>query len=283
MSLFYQQQTFICHLINLCKECNAIALSIYNDYLENDIDITYKEDDSPLTQADLEVNRHICNELNKLEIHSGKNILIISEENKKDLYENRRNYDWVWLIDPIDGTKEFIHKNGQFTVNIGLCYKGEPVFGIVGIPVLHEIYYGCNGRGSYKIKESTLEEIPIRVSSFDYTHSKLNIVCSKSHINKQTKDYLKQFKHPNIKSYGSSIKILKVAEGSADIYPRIGLTSEWDTCASHAILIFAGGKMVNYNSGETIQYNKENLLNPYFICYGQCDTIPPNRFILNNK
>lgn len=266
--MFYQNNNFINKLVDICKKSNEIALKIYDNYVSNGINITYKNDNSPLTEADLRVNEYICEELNKMNNIFNKNILIISEENKNRPYNERSKFDWVWLIDPIDGTKEFLKKNGQFTVNIGLCFKGDPVFGVVGIPVEHCIYYGCKNIGSYKLNTKNNNSVKIKCSKFSMNNSDLRIVCSSSHMNKDTEKYISNFKNPKLKSAGSSIKLLKVAEGEADIYPRIAPTSEWDTCASHAVVLYSGGNVVQYNSTKNVKYNKENLLNPYFICMG---------------
>jgi 3'(2'), 5'-bisphosphate nucleotidase len=267
--MFYQGKNFKNQLIEICEHSNKIALDIYNKYLQDGTDITYKQDNSPLTIADLTVNKYVCKQLESLSKQYKQNIIIISEENKNLSFQERKAYDWVWLVDPIDGTKEFIKKNGQFTVNIGLCYKGSPVLGVVGIPVEHLIYYGCQGFGSFKLDTNTGNLKEISVSKFNLSDENLRLVCSSSHMNDATEKYVKQFKNPILKSAGSSIKLLRVAEGGADIYPRIAPTSEWDTCASHAVLLFAGGKIFQYENEKEVIYNKKNLLNPYFVCMGK--------------
>ena len=267
--MFYQEINFRNKLVKICEHSNKIALDIYNKYLQDGTEITYKQDDSPLTIADLKVNKYICNQLKLLSKQYKQDILIISEENKNLSFDERHKYDWVWLVDPIDGTKEFIKKNGQFTVNIGLCYKGSPVLGVVGIPVERLIYHGCKGFGSFKLDMESNISNKISVSRFNLSDENLRLVCSSSHMNDSTERYVKQFKAPVLKSAGSSIKLLRVAEGDADIYPRIAPTSEWDTCASHAVLIYAGGKIFQYENDKEVTYNKENLLNPYFVCMGK--------------
>jgi len=268
--MFYQGKNFKKQLIEICEQSNKIALDIYSSYLQDGTDIMYKDDNSPLTIADLTVNKYICTQLESLSNQYKHHIIIISEENKNLSYQERKLYDWAWLVDPIDGTKEFIKKNGQFTVNIGLCYKGSPVLGVVGIPVDNLIYIGCKGFGSSKLNTKTGNLKEISVSRFNLSDEHIRIVCSSSHMNEDTEKYVNQFKNPILKSAGSSIKLLRVAEGEADIYPRIAPTSEWDTCASHAVLIYAGGKIFQYNNEKEVTYNKENLLNPYFVCMGQC-------------
>lgn len=257
---FYQKKEFIINFINLMEECHKIILNIY----DNNISVEYKGDNSPLTEADKKCNINICNYLEKLNKELNMDILIISEENKNLDYEERKKYEWVWLVDPLDGTKEFIKQNGQFTVNIGLCYNGEPVFGIVGTPVGGDIYYGIKGIGSFKYGGGILSEIRVNKKSLE--DENLKIVASSSHLNEETKEFIKKYKNPELINVGSSIKLLWIAEGRADIYPRIAPTMEWDTCASHAVVKYAGGKVLIYKSKDELKYNKENLLNDYFVC-----------------
>ena len=265
MNLFYQKKNFLNGLIELIKNCNKTILNIYN----KDFEINYKDDNSPLTNADLESNKLICDYLNllnkNLKEEINENFCIISEENKNDHYSIRKNIKYTWLVDPIDGTKEFLKKNGQFTVNIGLCRNGVPIFGIVSIPVSGEIYYGIEGIGSFKIDKDITTKLEIE--SKDLTKEGLNIVSSSSHMNENTKKYIEQFKNPNLVNIGSSIKLLYIAEGKADLYPRYALTSEWDTCAAHSVVKYAGGKVLNITDDKELVYNKENILNPYFIVF----------------
>ena len=264
--MFYQKKDFIVSFINLIKECNKIVLNIY----ESDFSVIIKSDNSPLTIADKKCNQHICNFLKK----RYNDILIISEENKEISFIDRKKHEFCWLIDPIDGTKEFIKKNGQFTINIGLCRNGIPVFGIVSIPVADEIYYGVEGIGSFKSINDKI--IPLKILEKDLTKKGLNIIASSSHLNKDTQEFIELFNHPNIVNVGSSIKLLWIAEGKADIYPRLSPTSEWDTCAAHAIVKYAGGKVIKcmeivhnfYDKNyDELEYNKENIINPSFLVY----------------
>jgi len=254
--MFYKNEIFIQGFIKLIEECNEIVLNIY----KTDFNVINKEDESPLTLADKKCNDHICDYLKNIKINNSG---IISEEIKNDSYDKRKDLEWVWLIDPLDGTKEFVKKNGQFTVNIGLCNYGIPVFGIVSIPVSGEIYYGVKDVGSFKLINNKL--IKLQIEQKDLSKDGIKIVASASHLNEETKKYINKFKNPVIVNTGSSIKLLWVAENKADIYPRIAPTSEWDTCAAHAVVKYAGGKVLQYNSKDEVIYNKENLLNPYFI------------------
>jgi len=242
------------------KEINAIAkeagkaiLAVY----KKDFDVNYKEDSSPLTKADLKANEIICSNLQKLY----PNIPIISEENKKTSYEERKNWEYLWLVDPLDGTKEFVKKNGEFTVNIALIHKDTPVLGVVYAPVLDLIYYAKKGEGAYK----NSQKLPLCQERKTY-----KIVTSKSHLNKETKEFVDSVKTDKPKesvSIGSSLKLCLIAEGSADIYPRLGSTMEWDTAAAHAIALESGKKVLRFEDKKPVVYNKENLLNPWFIAY----------------
>jgi len=264
MVKFYQKSNFLQNFIQLIKECDQKILDIYS----KDFDIEYKKDESPLTIADKVSNNHICDFLQKinteLEQETNEKFLIISEENKTIDYELRKKYDYCWLVDPIDGTKEFIKKNGEFTVNIGLIYKGVPIFGIVSIPVQGCCYYGIEGMGSFKLdKDNNKQKLCIDPKKMNNEHIK--IVASKSHLNSGTKEFIEAYPKYELVSIGSSIKLLYIAESIAHLYPRIAPTYEWDTCAAHAVVKYAGGIVKKFQSEDELIYNKESLLNPYFI------------------
>lgn len=238
-------------LLDIAKKAGNKILEIY----EQDFEINLKEDNSPLTTADKAANEIIAKELNK----NFPNIPIISEEIKNQDYEARKEWGEFFLVDPLDGTKEFIKKNGEFTVNIAYCKNNKVKAGVVHIPVAN-VYYYSNGTNSYKkVKEDTFE---IKCQP---EHNPLRVVASKSHFSDETKNYIEKLnKKYELVSIGSSIKICLVAEGTADIYPRLGPTMEWDTAAAHAIIKTAGGNILGLNNKE-LEYNKEDLLNPYFI------------------
>ena len=266
---FYNKISFINSMIICIKKCNKFVLEIYN----KDFSVEFKDDKSPLTLADKECNKIICKFLENINKSLNLNIGIISEESKNDSYLNRSKLEYVWLVDPIDGTKEFVKKNGQFTVNIGLARYGVPVFGIVSIPVSGEIFYGGKNMGSFKIDKFNNKK-RLFIKKKNYNTNGVNVVASLSHINDKTKKFISQFNQPNIVSTGSSIKLLLVAENKADIYPRIAPTSEWDICAAHSIVKYAGGKVMIYNKdvkfynlNNEVKYNKENLLNPHFVVF----------------
>ena len=233
---------------------------------EKDFEIEYKDDKSPLTQADSAANKIIFEGLEKYQKP------ILSEEGKEIPYEERKNWTLFWMIDPLDGTKEFIKKNGEFTINIALINKNTPIFGVVYAPATNEIYF-TDENSAYKanldIKEKEFElknlnKLPLKKENNNFT-----IVASKSHLNDETKEFIEsldtQGKEKEFISKGSSLKLCMVAEGKADVYPRLAPTMEWDTAAADAIVRKAGKKAYKYESNDWIEYNKNNLLNPYFI------------------
>ena len=241
------------NIVAIAKNAGEAIMEIY----KKDFTIEYKEDNSPLTQADIKSNEIICQALNFFY----PNIPILSEENKQVPYIERKEWEYFWIIDPIDGTKEFIKKNGEFTVNIALIYNGKPIIGVVYAPVLDEIYYAKEGEGAFK----NSEKLPLTINS--NPKEKLFVVASKSHLSEETQSFIDNLDSKSIEqvSKGSSLKLCMVAEGIADIYPRLAPTMEWDTGAAHAIVLESGKKVVAFETGEELSYNKENLLNPWFI------------------
>ncbi len=246
-------------LSQIAKDAGAAILEIYKDC--EGIEIIRKADDSPLTAADKASNDVICKGLNALD----PLYPIISEENKIVPYDVRKNYDYYWLIDPLDGTKEFIKRNGEFTVNIALVCKGKVVMGVVYTPVTKELYWASNGDGAFLEKEGKIEQI--YAPEFTLQDKGINVVCSRSHLNEETKAFIDQLNEPNLVSKGSSLKFLELATGAAHLYPRVAPTMEWDTAAAQIVLEEAGGKVLQYNTEDAVVYNKENLLNPYFVAY----------------
>jgi len=235
-------------------------LKIYSD--QDAFGIEIKSDDSPLTRADKAANDVIVKLLQELP----EDYPIISEEMKLVPYEVRKEYHRFWLVDPLDGTKEFIKRNGEFTVNIALIEEGSSILGVVQVPVSGEIYWAAKGAGAFYKKED--EEKKLTASEYKIQDEGLRVVCSRSHINNATQDYIDQFNKPCKVSKGSSLKFLLMAGANAEIYPRLGPTMEWDTAAAHIILEEAGGAVINFETNEPLRYNKEDLLNPYFIARG---------------
>ena len=247
-------------IINVSKNAGQNILDIYNDENKfNNIEI--KKDNSPLTLADKASNNIICSSLKKLY----PDIPILSEEGKTIDYYERKKWNNFWLIDPLDGTKEFIKRNGEFTVNIALIKDSKPILGVVYAPVLDITWYGSKDIGSFKIEgDSNSKKINV-INSID-NNKNIKIVSSRSHSNNpKLEEYTSQFNKFQLIKMGSSIKICLVADGSAHYYPRFGPTMEWDTAAAHAIVKYAGGNILNINSKLELRYNKENLLNPGFL------------------
>jgi 3'(2'), 5'-bisphosphate nucleotidase len=248
-------------LLKLMIESNNLALNIYKSYLENGkLDIDYKEDNSPVTIADKIISDLISRYLTM----KYPNIPIICEEKCKIDYETRKKYNYCWLIDPIDGTKEFIKQNGEFTINIGLVKHGEPILGFVGVPNDNSIFYAIKNKGAFQFRDDTIIKINTRKQPDIPT-----IISSRIHNNPQTINYLEKYPNAKLITKGSSLKFLWIAQGLADIYPRFVGTMEWDTCASHIIVLEAGGRIVLADDhSETLNYNKPNLLNSSFIVFG---------------
>ena len=236
---------------HIAKKAGDAIMKIY----VRDFEIEYKEDKSPLTEADIKANEIICSSLKKLY----PNIPIMSEENKEEEYAIRKKWTYYWCIDPIDGTKEFIKRNGEFTVNIALIHKNRPVLGVVYAPAILDMYFAKEGEGAFK------NALPL---PRDIENEKYIVVASKSHLSQETKDFVDNIqtsKKKKLTSIGSSLKLCLVAEGKADIYPRLAPTMEWDTAAAHAIVLESGKSVIEFTSKKEVVYNKENLLNPWFI------------------
>lgn len=253
-------------IIEIIETASQLILQVY---IGDDFYVNYKDDQSPLTLADRKANDHICSQLKILYPW----IPIISEENKNEDYEERKKYSFVWLIDPLDGTKEFIRKNGEFTCNIGLAYMGKPVAGFVTIPVKGLTYWSVQGRGAWRREIGknwiSLGEIREGFSLKNEGRSRkgLRVISSRSHLNQETVEFINTLGDCELVNVGSSIKILWIAENLADVYPRMTGCMEWDTCATHAILNEVGGKIWKYPElNEELVYNKESLLNSHFVC-----------------
>jgi 3'(2'), 5'-bisphosphate nucleotidase len=237
---------------------------ILDVYYNSDFNVEFKADNTPLTIADKRAHHAISAVL------APTGIPVLSEEGKTIPFEERKNWELFWLVDPLDGTKEFVKRNDEFTVNIALIENNTPIAGVVFVPVTKEIYW-ANSNGSFKafVEEdngslSNIQQLPLKVEKEFFV-----VAGSKSHMNEETERYIQQLdtkgKTVEMKSKGSSLKICMVAEGNADIYPRLAPTMEWDTAAGHAIVKFAGKQISQFENREPLVYNKENLLNPWFV------------------
>lgn len=241
----------------IAYKAGEAIMHIYKD--ESLFGVEMKKDNSPLTKADQKANAIIVEGLKALP----ENYPIISEENKLVDYEIRRHYKRFWLVDPLDGTKEFIKRNGEFTVNIALIEAQKPVLGVVYVPATGEMYWASEGEGAFYELNGLVTEL--RANKFTMKDKGLRVVASRSHINEETQQFMDALDRPDIVSKGSSLKFLILASGEAELYPRIAPTMEWDTGAAQIILEEAGGMVLQYGTDQPLLYNKENLLNPYFI------------------
>ena len=234
--------------------CNEI-LEVYNS---GDFQAEAKGDNSPLTLADKKAHHKIADMLKPTKLP------ILSEEGKAIPYEERKNWEYFWMVDPLDGTKEFIKRNGEFTVNIALIYKNTPVLGVVAVPVTGETFYAAAGHGAWMKKDG--KEMPLlKRPPVSLDQPGLRVVASRSHMNEETQQFIDKLTSPTLVSKGSSLKFMLLAEGKADVYPRYAPTMEWDTAAAHAVVREAGAKVLQFQTSQELLYNKENLLNPFFL------------------
>ena len=280
---------YILNSIHAAIEAGNAILEVYH---ASDFKVEEKADKSPLTLADRRAHEVIMQHLSKFDLP------ILSEEGKNIPYDERKNWDTFWLVDPLDGTKEFIKKNGEFTVNIAMIHKNKPVAGVIFVPDRDILYFASSEIGSYKVDigqiadllsgksgnndrpldlsdseiAETLSELISRSTNLpinDSTNQPFTIAGSRSHSTPEleafVEDKRKEYGNVEFISAGSSLKLCLVAEGRADIYPRTGPTMEWDTAAGQAIVEFSGGKVYQYDTTEPLLYNKENLLNPWFV------------------
>ncbi|MEL7144805.1 MAG: 3'(2'),5'-bisphosphate nucleotidase CysQ [Bacteroidota bacterium] len=227
-------------------------------YHSGDFDVAAKSDDSPLTRADKQAHEAIS------EILQSTDLPILSEEGRDIPFTERSQWEYFWMVDPLDGTKEFIKRNGEFTVNIALIHRGRSILGVVLAPVLGKCYYAYENGGAFV--EIDDKSKPIKANSFSMTDQGLKVVASRSHLNDDTKNFMAQLDTPEIVSMGSSLKFMVVAEGGAELYPRFAPTMEWDTAAAQIIVEEAGGAVLRDSGSKPVLYNKENLLNPHFLC-----------------
>lgn len=255
-------------LDNLIRLAIAAGDAIEEVYNSSDFDLETKQDNSPLTKADKLSHSVICKGLAQLTPWP-----ILSEEGDSPSWAERQLWTRYWLVDPLDGTKEFIKRNGEFTVNIALIEEGRPSIGVVYAPIKKLMYFGGHKMGAYTQHNGASEPTPIKTASIPSGRA-WKIVGSRSHQSDGLDDFLKRFPEYEMVSMGSSLKICMVADGSADLYPRLGLTSEWDTAAAQAVVEGAGGTVLNWETKAPLTYNtKESLLNPYFIvCSKVSDT-----------
>lgn len=246
-------------LLTTARQAGTAIMDIYG----NEFVVEIKDDKSPLTLADRASNQIIVAALQQ----QYPNIPIISEENKLTDYEVRQHWTYCWLVDPLDGTKEFIKRNGEFTVNIALLHEGRPVVGVIFVPARNEMYYAQEGQGSYKI-DGFGNTQRIHAQAIDPNKTVL-VVASRSHLSEETQNYVDSlratYSSVDFVSSGSSIKFCLVAEGRAHLYPRFAPTMEWDTGAGQIIATESGASVMVYPDNVPLTYNRPNLLNPFFL------------------
>jgi 3'(2'), 5'-bisphosphate nucleotidase len=264
MTIMKNRADWLLQIVNAALEAGKEILQVYS----SSFSVESKKDKSPLTEADKRAHAVITKAL------EGTKIPILSEEGLLPEFEKRKNWKQFWMVDPLDGTKEFVNRNGEFTVNIALIENGKPTMGVIYIPITKEIYFADDL--AYKI--DTFSEpvtsltqllkkaiqLPLKQCRKDYV-----ILGSRSHMNQETKDFINILKEKHndvtLLSKGSSLKFCVIAEGSADCYPRFGPTMEWDTAAGHAIINATGAEVINMETNNPLFYNKKNLLNPPFL------------------
>lgn len=256
-------EAYLDTVIDIAHDAGELILEVYRD----PFDVEIKGDGTPLTIADQRSHNLICSRLLELT----PNIPILSEESDHIDFDERRRWKNYWLVDPLDGTKEFVKKSGEFTVNIALIHENQPVLGVVHTPVKEWTHWGIHSRGAWKqVKNGPREKIHAKT----YNSGHATVVASKSHGQAKLEQFLNNLEHAessyNVTNMGSALKICLVAEGIGDIYPRLGLTSEWDTASADIIIREAGGRIIQTN-GNLVVYNKQNLLNPYFLAIGAGD------------
>lgn len=259
--------------VNATVKAGALIMEVYNS---RDFKVILKSDKTPLTLADRLAHESIKESLGKTFIP------VLSEEGRNILYEERRSWEYFWIVDPVDGTREFIRRNGEFTVNIALLRDGYPLIGVIYVPAADDLYFSCGNGCAFKVPHIQ----PVREPQIDYNtliangiklpiarpdHS-LIVVESRSYTSAETHAYIDELRktHDNVEllSIGSSLKMCLLAEGKADIYPRLSMSSEWDTAAGQAIVEGAGMQVLEYGTNKRLRYNKETLVNPWFVIKG---------------
>ncbi len=263
-------QLYLTCAIRASLRAGKVILEVYN----SDFEVEHKADHSPLTEADKQAHTEISKTLKNFD----PNIPILSEEGRSIPYRERAEWDFFWVVDPLDGTKEFVKRNGEFTVNIALIQNGAPLAGVIYVPVADTLYFGLTTKGAWRIDEfsrkewngedlDSLKKLGIQLPLVQ--KRPFTVVASRSHLSPETQNFIDALEiregQVDILSCGSSLKLCMVAEGSADVYPRFAPTMEWDTAAGQAIAMAAGKEVVRHGDEKPLTYNKKDLLNPWFI------------------
>jgi 3'(2'), 5'-bisphosphate nucleotidase len=249
-------------IIPVLRAAGEAIITIYND--EDSFHTKYKADRSPLTAADMRSNQIICDSLRELY----PDIPIISEENQPAEYGTRATYKKFFLLDPLDGTKEFIKRNGEFTINLAYLEEGVLKAGYVHVPVSKKTYFGEKFEGAWRLSPDDILS-PLLSQSFSLNDPGIKVVASRSHRDPRTDKIISLLHHPEIVSIGSALKFIKLAEGEAHFYPRLAPTMEWDTAAAQCIVEESGGSVIRFDNRQPVNYNKPDLLSPYFLAYSR--------------
>ena len=257
------REDWLLTIINAAIQGGEEILTVY----DSEFAIEHKDDKSPLTEADKRAHEAITGVL------ESTGLPILSEEGKHMEYEDRQNWKQFWMVDPLDGTKEFIKRNGEFTVNIALIENGKPTMGVIFVPVTKDLYFADKLAYKIKINEPvvSINNLMSNADQLPLTQTRNNfvVVGSRSHMSEETEAFINEQKakhdEVDILSRGSSLKLCMVAEGAADAYPRFAPTMEWDTAAGQAIATASGAKVINWDTKELMEYNKKNLLNSWFL------------------
>ncbi len=248
-------------IYSLLAEASQAILDIYQ---YGHFNIERKHDNSPVTEADLQSNVIITEGLKKLFSH----IPIISEEATIQDYKERINWEWLWLLDPLDGTKEFVKHTDEFTINLALIHDHKVVAGFLYIPIQNEMYFAIQGKGAFQYKADG-HHLRLSVSNFTLDQKNIRVVISKNHKDQATQSYIDVLNEPILIEKGSAIKFVSIAKGETDYYPRMIHIMEWDTAAGQILIEEAGGQLVEATSGKSLRYNKPTMVNPYFIASGK--------------
>ena len=249
-------KTWLTEVRHIAEEAAEVILEVY---LSDDLQVAVKEDFSPLTQADLASHRCIVAGLEGM----AQDLPILSEESQGVTYDERHRWDTFWLVDPLDGTKEFLRRNGEFTINIALIQGHRPILGVVHLPVSRQTYWAAEGEGAFR----SVNGETVRLHAAQDVGRPVRVVASRSHASTPTVVFLDRMARDHeleVVSKGSALKLCMVAEGEADLYPRLAPTMEWDTAAAQCVVEQAGGYVTTLQN-KPLQYNKEDLLNPYFM------------------
>jgi 3'(2'), 5'-bisphosphate nucleotidase len=254
-----QEQDMLASLVEAERKAGEAILDVYGSAVQTEL----KTDLSPVTAAD-----RLSHEVMSDHLRRHTPFPILSEEGKDIPYDERRLWETFWLLDPLDGTKEFLSRNGEFTVNAALIHQGLPVMGAIYVPVKDLFYTAIKGSGAYRVGDGATARLPLNQRRRECT-----VVGSRSHVSPEYEAYLRTLRARHgglvLLSAGSSLKFCLVAEGAADLYPRMGTTMEWDTAAGQLIAEEAGGRVVEAASGSQLRYNKADLRNPHFIVSGR--------------